>query len=169
MRDEGSIGPEEEEERPRPRVVDKRVSTRGADATEPTEPPSASSAPPTDASPTDASPPADVAPPVDTAPQGAAPPRARELTPEQEAEARQLADDIASAPAASWVANAAITLVNVAAVKIDRGALDEAQMAIDALDGMLSAVGARLGEAETPLRQTLAQLKFAYAEAAKGR
>jgi hypothetical protein len=62
------------------------------------------------------------------------------------------------------VVNTAITLANVAGTKLDLGAVADAQLAIDALGGVLDAVGTRLQGAEAPLRQTLAQLRVAYAE-----
>jgi hypothetical protein len=85
-------------------------------------------------------------------------------TPEQEAQARQIAQEIAETPSYEWVVNTAVTLANVAGTKLDLGAVADAQLAIDALGGLLEAVGAHLQQAEAPLRQTLAQLRLAYAE-----
>jgi hypothetical protein len=85
-------------------------------------------------------------------------------TPEQEERARQIAQEIAETPSFEWVVNTAVTLANVAGTKLDLGAVGDAQLAIDALGGILDAVGGRLQGAEAPLRQTLAQLRLAYAE-----
>jgi hypothetical protein len=89
-------------------------------------------------------------------------------TPEQEAEAMRVVEEIARVPAADWIADSAVRLANVAGVKLDRGELAEAQLAIDALAALLTQVGTRLGEAEAPLRQTLAQLQLAFAQSANG-
>jgi hypothetical protein len=57
-----------------------------------------------------------------------------------------------------------VTLVNVAATKLDAGLAGDAQLAIDALAGMVNAVAPRLGDAGSALRQTVAQLQLAYAQ-----
>jgi hypothetical protein len=75
-----------------------------------------------------------------------------------------MAQEIAETPSFEWVVNTAVTLANVAATKLELGAGGDAQLAIDALAGILTAVGSRLEQAESPLRQTLAQLQLAYAE-----
>ena len=87
-------------------------------------------------------------------------------TPEREAEAQALAEELARVPALDWVANAAVTLANVAAAKIQMGQATDAQLAIDGLGALIEGLGPKLGEAEAPLRQTLAQLRFAFASAA---
>ena len=69
-------------------------------------------------------------------------------------------------PARDWVLNVAITLANVAGTKLQDGQLEDAQIAIDALDGMVTAAEDHLGEAKAVLRQTLSQLQMAYAQAA---
>ena len=148
----------------RPRVVDKRVSARPETPAQPPPAPEAeeradrpSTTPPAGphvpVEPTAASPPAD--------PGGATEPL---WTPEQEEQARRFAQEIRDTPSRDWVLNAAVTLVNVAATKLDAGLVEEAQVAIDALSGIVDAVGARLGETEAPLRHTVAQLKMAYAQ-----
>ena len=73
-------------------------------------------------------------------------------------------EEISRVPARDWIAESAIKLVNVAGVKMDGGSFGEAQLAIDALAALVNATGARLGEAENPLRQTLAQLQLAFAQ-----
>jgi hypothetical protein len=71
---------------------------------------------------------------------------------------------IAETPSLEWVLNTAVTLANVAGTKMDLGAVADAQLAIDALGVLVDGLGSRLGTAEAPLRQTLAQLRMAYAE-----
>lgn len=160
QRDEGTAEPR------RPRVVDKRVSSR---------PPSESAPPREDAEPVEPARPAEPErpgaaeeaahgpefrpPPASPGPSGE-----RVWTPEQEEEARRLMDEITRVPARDWVVSAAMNLVNVAAVKLDTGDRDGASLAIDALSGMLNTAGARLGEAEPSLRQVLAQLQMAFAQ-----
>lgn len=87
-------------------------------------------------------------------------------TPEREAQAQQVARQIAETPALEWVVNVAVTLANVAGTKIDLGQAGDARVAIEALAGLLDRLGADLGEAEAPLRSTLAQLQLAYAQTA---
>lgn len=144
----------------RPRVIDKRVSARPEApaqrrAPEP-EPPTAAPAPPPPATEQAPTPGPDTKPEEDL------------WTPEQEAEARRVVEEIARVPAADWIADSAVRLANVAGVKIDRGEIADAQLAIDALAALVAQVGARLGEAEAPLRQTLAQLQLAFAQSAAG-
>ena len=155
---------EEREAAGRPRVVDKRVSARG-DA--PTKPPDRETAAPSETS-------AAASATGSPAPAGEAaaasseePPAAAEplWTPEQEEQARRIAQEIRDTPSRDWVLNAAVTLANVAATKIEAGLAAEAQLAIDALIGIVNALGPRLGEAEAPLRQTIAQLQMAFAQA----
>lgn len=151
---------EEREPARRPRVIDKRVSARPEApaqrrAPEP-EPPTAAPAPPPPATEQAPTPGPDTKPEEDL------------WTPEQEAEARRVVEEIARVPAADWIADSAVRLANVAGVKIDRGEIADAQLAIDALAALVAQVGARLGEAEAPLRQTLAQLQLAFAQSAAG-
>jgi hypothetical protein len=84
-------------------------------------------------------------------------------TPEQEEEMRAMAQQIAQTPSLEWVLNTAVTLANVAGTKLDLGAVADAQLAIDALGVLVEGLAERLGTAEAPLRQTLAQLRMAYA------
>ncbi len=73
-------------------------------------------------------------------------------------------DDIARTPSLDWVLNAAVNLANVAGTKLEIGATADAQLAIDALAGIVNSLGERLQEAYSPLRQTLAQLQVVFAE-----
>jgi hypothetical protein len=91
-----------------------------------------------------------------------------ETTTAEEAKARAVAEEVARAPARDWVLNVAVTLANVAATKIDAGRTEEARLAIDALAGIVDAVGQRLGDAEPALRQTLAQLRLEFARRGGG-
>lgn len=77
-----------------------------------------------------------------------------------------MAEEIAGTPSLDWVVQTAVTLANVAGTKIQLGATADAQLAIDALAGLIDATGARLEDAEAPLRQTLGQLQMMYAERA---
>lgn len=159
MSEDNIVGEGIEGERPRPKVVDKRVSAR--------PPQEASAAPETPSE----------EPPAATAEQPAPPPETQERqdqhpdhgpgaqvwTPEAEAEARAIAQEIADRPGIEWVVNSAVSLANIAATKLDIGRTADAQIVIDALAGILKEVGGRLGEVEQPLRQTLAQLQMAFA------
>lgn len=154
---------EQQAERPRPKVVDRRISAR-ASASEPaSKPPPAADAPDATAEATVGT--------VPEAPQperGPARPGEQVWTPEQEAEARRMAEEIARTPSLDWVINTAATLANVAGTKLDLGAAPDAQLAIDALAGIVNSVGSRLGGAEAPLRQLLADLQLAFAERVTG-
>jgi hypothetical protein len=157
---------EEERPRPRPRVVDKRVSARAeADEAPAPQPPPVETPPPS-------APRSDerrAAPPAEPPP-GPAPPAAPEAgdealwTPEQEAEARRFAQQVVETPSRDWVLNTAVTLANVAAAKLEAGLVEDSQVAIDALAGIVDSAGPGLGDAESPLRQTLAQLRMAFAQ-----
>ncbi|MEA2516714.1 MAG: hypothetical protein QOG16_552 [Actinomycetota bacterium] len=77
---------------------------------------------------------------------------------------RAMAQHIAETPSLEWVLNTAVTLANVAGTKLDLGAVADAQLAIDALGALIDGLAGRFGDAEAPLRQTLAQLRMAYAQ-----
>jgi hypothetical protein len=154
---------EEETERPRPRVVDKRVSSNPA-AAKPDAGSTPAEAPVADPTTTPEPPAAaeTAAPqPEEQSQQG---PGGQVWTPEQEAEARRMAEEIAATPSLEWVVNTAVSLANIAATKLDLGNPADAALAIDALAGIMDKVGDRLQNVEQPLRQTLAQLQMAYAE-----
>jgi hypothetical protein len=61
-----------------------------------------------------------------------------------------------------------MNFVEAASVKIEAGDLEGAQLAIDAFDAILKALGPRLGDAEAPLKSVLAQLQMGYAQRAGG-
>ena len=146
----------QEDERRRPKVVDKRVSSGGHQPSRPTPPPE----PPAQPAAPQAAP---ASPPAAAQPEAGGDP---EWTPEEEAAARQMAQEIAERPGLDWVVNTAVTLANVAATKLQMGDPADAQLCIDALAGLLGSTQGRLEDADAPLRQTLAQLQMAYAQRA---
>ncbi|HEX2294257.1 MAG TPA: hypothetical protein VHN37_02995, partial [Actinomycetota bacterium] len=162
MRDDQDEREQEQAERPRPKVVDRRISAR-ASAPEAGSEPAPAGAPDATAEATVGTVPE--TPAGGAAPQEAEPeparrggPEQRVWTPEEEAEARRMAEEVARTPSLDWVVNAAATLANVAGTKLDLGAAGDAQLAIDALAGLVNSVGPRLEGAERPLRQLLADL-----------
>lgn len=154
---------EEEQERRRPRVVDKRISARSPSESAPPEP--QAEAPPPEEPPPPGDPTAPVGGPE---PASAAPSTAPDeppvWTPQQEEEARRIAEEIVRTPGLDWVVNTAVTLANVSATKLEFGSAADAQITIDAFAALLDALGPRLEDAQAPLRQTLAQLQLAYAQ-----
>ena len=159
-----------EGERPRPRVVDKRVSARppsAPDAETARTPPEPPPAEPTQTPPEPSTPPpsAPEDPLAGDAPEREAPrPEERVWTPEQEEQAQRLAQELAQRPSLDWIINTAVTLANVAGAKIELGTPEEARLAIDAFAALVNGLGSQLGDAERPLRQTLAELQMVYAQ-----
>ena len=90
-----------------------------------------------------------------------------EMDDEMRAELMALQEQMLRTPAAIVVANHCIGLVELAALHLGQRPpnLADAQVAIDALAGMIDAVGPRLGENGPPLRQALNQMRMAYIEA----
>jgi hypothetical protein len=171
MADDPIVGEASEGQRPRPKVVDRRVSSRGSTSEGGEAPETSSSAPEAPATPRDAEE-AAIPPPASSSPSqgsvepqfaGEGPPQ-EVWTPEAEAEARAIAEEIVRRPSADWVVNSAVSLANIAATKLEMGDPADAQLCIDALAGILKETGAKLGEVEQPLRQTLAQLQMAFAQ-----
>ena len=76
-----------------------------------------------------------------------------------------MSEEMARIPSLEWVINVAVTLANAAGTKLNAGLRDDSGLAIDALAAIIEKVGPQMGEAEAPLRQTLAQLQMAYAQA----
>lgn len=168
MEEEHREEEEEERARPRPRVVDKRVSSRPAAPAGEASPHGSGAGGPASAAPSTeraAAPPADQAAAAG-APEGGEGVEGGVWTPEREARAQEVARQIAETPALEWVVNVAVTLANVAGTKIDMGQATDARLAIEALAGLIDRLGTDMGDAETPLRSTLAQLQMAYAQAA---
>ncbi|MDZ7677243.1 MAG: hypothetical protein U5K29_01670 [Acidimicrobiales bacterium] len=95
------------------------------------------------------------------------------LSPEEQEQAKamiaQMAESrqhMAETPAAVVVANHAMGLYELAAIHLgaDAPKVDEAKLAIDALAGVLDAVGDQMGEDGTTLRDALAQIQLAYVQ-----
>lgn len=78
----------------------------------------------------------------------------------------QLREQLAGTPAAAVVANHCYGLFELAALhlSLQPPQLSEAQVAIDALSGMISALGDRLGEHRANLDEGLGQLKLAFVQ-----
>jgi hypothetical protein len=151
---------EESQERPRPRVIDKRVSARGSEESAPPEPTKP-------AAETPATPPPQPQP--ETPPEVTGPPPgegAAVWTPEREEQAQRIAEELARTPGKELVVTFAMNFVEVASVKLEAGDLPGAQLAIDSFGGILTALGPRLGDAEAPMKSVLAQLQMAYAQRA---
>jgi hypothetical protein len=95
----------------------------------------------------------------------------QDLTPEQ---LEQLREQLASVAAGDVVAEAAMSLIALAYVRLgippDQHArfrdLDAARLLVDALGGMLAATEGRLGAPEPSLREALANLRMAFADVA---
>ena len=95
---------------------------------------------------------------------------------EQEREAlEQMREQLASVPAGDLIAEAGLSLVALAYVRLGLPPeeheryrdLEAARLLIDALGGMLGAVQGRLGAAEPGLRDALAGLRMTYVEVAR--
>lgn len=95
------------------------------------------------------------------------------LTPDQEAEAHQIAaemqevrDQLGQVPAAVVVANHAMGCYELAAIHLSSQPpkLDEAQLAIDAFGALLSVTKGRLGEDDSTLDDALAQIRLAFVQ-----
>jgi Domain of unknown function (DUF1844) len=95
----------------------------------------------------------------------------QDLTPDQ---LEQLREQLASVSAGDVVAEAALSLIALAYVRLGIPPsqherfrdLDAARLLVDALGGMLAATEGRLGAAEPSLREALANLRLAYADVA---
>jgi hypothetical protein len=96
-----------------------------------------------------------------------------DLTPEQQAQAQAMAEElseararIADTPAVEVIANHAMGLYELAAIHLSTQppAPAEARLAIDAMTALVSAVANDLGENETVLREALQQLQLAYVQ-----
>ena len=95
----------------------------------------------------------------------------QDLTPDQ---LEQLREQLASVAAEDVVAEAALSLIALAYVRLgippEQHArfrdLDQARLLVDALGGILSVTDGRLGPPEAGLRDALANLRMAFAEVA---
>jgi hypothetical protein len=93
------------------------------------------------------------------------------LTPEEREQAEQLLAEmaetqrrLAAMPAAEVVANHAMGLYELAAIHLSQPTpqLEDASIAIDAMQALVDAVGRRFGENERVLREALSNLQMAY-------
>jgi len=96
-----------------------------------------------------------------------------DLSPEEREQAEamiremaQVQQQIAATPANQLVANHAMGMYELAAIKLstEPPLFAEAQLAIDAMAAVLDAVGPRLGDDLVPLRQGLDNLQMAFVE-----
>lgn len=93
----------------------------------------------------------------------------QDLTPEQ---LEQLREQLASVSAGDVVAEAALSLIALAYVRLGVPPeqherfrdLDDARLLVDALGGMLAATEGRLGAPEASLRDALANLRMTFAD-----
>jgi hypothetical protein len=111
--------------------------------------------------------------PVDRGPAGPPETDQPRLTPEQEAEAHQIAaevqavrDQLAQVPAAVVIANHAMGCYELAAIHLSSQPpkLAEAQLAIDAFGALLEVTAGRLGPDESALADALAQIRLAFVQ-----
>jgi hypothetical protein len=78
----------------------------------------------------------------------------------------QVRRQLLQTPAAVVVANHAYGLFELAAIHLSEQPpnLDEARLAVDGLGTLVEGLGSRLGEAEEPLRDALAQIRLAFVQ-----
>jgi hypothetical protein len=83
------------------------------------------------------------------------------------AELKAMQEQMLRTPAAIIVANHCIGLIELAALHLGQNPpnLADAQVAIDALAGILDAVGPRMGENGPALAQALTQMRMAFVDA----
>ncbi len=111
--------------------------------------------------------------PVDRGGAADGPDPAPRLSPEQEAEAHQIAaemqqvrDQLAQVPAAVVIANHAMGCYELAAIHLSNQPpnLAEAQLAIDAFGALVEVTNGRLGPDEATLSDALAQIRLAFVQ-----
>ncbi|MGH9165598.1 MAG: hypothetical protein ACRDZW_08830 [Acidimicrobiales bacterium] len=115
--------------------------------------------------------PAATPPPPPVPPAAARPPAGQEPTEEElAAEMTTLREQLAATPAEVVVANHCFGLFELAALHLSVRPpnLAEAQLAIDAMGGMVEALAGRLGEAEDQLAEALTQLRLAFVQIKAG-
>jgi hypothetical protein len=123
--------------------------------------------------------PGDTTPPAagsSSAPPRPGPASLDDLSPEERAEAEELArqvdaarQQLLDAPAGPVVGQQALQFYELAALHLSQPdpKLDDARVAIDAFAAVVDALGPRLGDAETPLRQALNQIQLAFVEVSR--
>ena len=98
-----------------------------------------------------------------------------ELTTEQQEQARAMAAELAAArqrlsqtPAAEVIANHVMGIYELAAIHLsdETPKLNEAQIAIDAMTGIVGSLEGRLGENENVIKDALQQIQMAYVQVA---
>ena len=98
-----------------------------------------------------------------------------ELTTEQQEQARAMAAELAAArqslsqtPAAEVIANHVLGIYELAAIHLsdENPKLNEAQIAIDAMTGIVGSLEGRLGENENVIKDALQQIQMAYVQVA---
>ncbi len=95
-----------------------------------------------------------------------------DLSPEEQAEVEQQLDqlrqELLATPAEIVVANHAFGLFELAAIHLSEQPprLDQAQIAVDAMGALVERLAGRLGEAEQPLADALAQIRLAFVQIA---
>ena len=102
---------------------------------------------------------------------GAAAGPGQELTAEElRAQLAEVQRQLAETPAEVVVANHAIGLFQLAVIHLDQEQPNfaAAQLAIDAMAGIVERLGSRLGAEEAPLREALAQLQLAFVQRRAG-
>jgi hypothetical protein len=96
-----------------------------------------------------------------------------DLSPEEAAQAEALVHELAEArqrlleaPVSTVLVNHALGVYELAAIHLtaDQPKLDEAQLAIDALGGLVDATQGRLGDQEGTIRDALHQLRLAFVQ-----
>jgi len=86
--------------------------------------------------------------------------------PDAQVQMDELRRQLAEAPAEVVVANHCYGLFELAAVYLSQEPplFPQAQLAIDALASLVDGLGTRLGEAQRPLQEALAQVRLAYVQ-----
>ena len=96
-----------------------------------------------------------------------------DLSPEEAAQAEELVHELAEArqrlleaPVSTVLVNHALGIYELAAIHLtaDQPKLEEAQLAIDALGGLVEAAHGRLGDQEGTIRDALHQLRLAFVQ-----
>ena len=96
-----------------------------------------------------------------------------ELTTEQQEQARSMAAELAAArqrlsqtPAAEVIANHVMGIYELAAIHLidETPKLNEAQIAIDAMTGIVGSLEGRLGENENVIKDALQQIQMEYVQ-----
>jgi hypothetical protein len=99
-----------------------------------------------------------------------------ELTPDEEAQAREMARELAEARArlletdvGTVLANHALGIYELAAIHLtaDEPKLVEAQLAIDGLAALVDGLAGRLGDSEATLKDALHQVRLAFVQRSK--